>query len=253
MTLKRPPLWEMSIAMQTSDLGGLKAQQALNLREIIKDDYPLVEMYPPLGAIGSGEEKYEQLPNIQPRWWFVSEDGSRVIQAQHDTIAVNWRNRSHADLAPAVGYPGFNSMASDAKKMLDLWKANSDVRELNRPVCSLFYDNLWPMEDGVSTASVFRFWNHLGVSGRFLGPEMNWTIILENDRLTGPANLSLTAEIGAMARGDETVRVARVRLNAIAHSADEEHMWVALDVLHEQILHFLDLIVTDEVRLKWQA
>ena len=241
------------MAMQTSELGGMTAQQAVDFRDYIKTEYPSVEIHPPLGAIGSGEPRYEELPSVQPRWWFVSEDGARLIQAQHDTIAVNWRNRSREKLAPAVGYPGYTAMRAKAVETLKAWQGFSDVSELVRPVCSLFYDNVWPMAEGDSTASVFRFWNNLGVTGHFTGPEMNWTVAVQDERLSGPASISLTAEIGAMNRENEVVRVARVRLNATAHSADEAHMWVAFDVLHEQVLSYLDLLVTDEVLATWQA
>ena len=69
-----------------------------------KDGFPSHEVHPPL--IDQTGEVTIELGLVRPlvRTWLVSEDGTRLVQLQHDRFFANWRRRRDTD-----AYPRFNA------------------------------------------------------------------------------------------------------------------------------------------------
>lgn len=104
-----PPVTEVAFAVQF-------AAPAIDLEVLgeiagrAKGAFPRREQHPPLpprleefGTIPQGPQIIFQTTPELPRTWFVTEDGTRVIQAQADRFAYNWRRTG-----PKQAYPRYN-------------------------------------------------------------------------------------------------------------------------------------------------
>lgn len=107
----RSPVIEVALGVEFV-ARSFEAGQALEIRDRLRGTYPRVDLLPalppqpPLGLSGS----FVGLTvGGQPiRWWFISEDDSRLVQLQHDRLVLNWRKTTehaeyprHHNLVPA--------------------------------------------------------------------------------------------------------------------------------------------------------
>jgi uncharacterized protein (TIGR04255 family) len=97
---------------------------ALTLRSRVQEAFPRYEEQPsrpPMGEVflplGEAPQfRVELLPAPStPRYWFLSADGTRLIQLQHDLIAFNWRR------TPEGGgeYPRYPTLRESLVQVLD--------------------------------------------------------------------------------------------------------------------------------------
>lgn len=106
----RPPVVEVSLSVQFEGLTGLGIPQLGLLWGEFKDRLPQTEQHPPLPAIVEDlgpprprrariEVEVLESP-LTPRSWFVSRDGTEVVQVQNDRFVYNWRKRVPSDTYP---------------------------------------------------------------------------------------------------------------------------------------------------------
>jgi uncharacterized protein (TIGR04255 family) len=106
-----PPVTEVALAIQFES----PTVQVLDVAAFssrVKADFPDREEQPPLAPI---EERFgapSELESFQvevldrppmPRFWLLSTDGTKLLQVQHDRIALNWRKRDEANEYPRYG------------------------------------------------------------------------------------------------------------------------------------------------------
>lgn len=91
-----PPVVEVALGVQFRILPALRGLALAPLRELWRSQYPRVEEQPPLpSSVGSGSpggpivQLNVGLPSM--RYWFLSSDGSDLVQVQQDRLSVNWR------------------------------------------------------------------------------------------------------------------------------------------------------------------
>jgi uncharacterized protein (TIGR04255 family) len=103
-SFERPPVHEVAVGIGFHRLACWDATAAGEFRALVRDRYPLTEDKPPLAPLPStpGEELELGLADLPPirRVWFVSEDGSTLIQVQDDRLHVNWRKTSEESAYP---------------------------------------------------------------------------------------------------------------------------------------------------------
>lgn len=104
-SFKNPPLNEVVLDVQFAPLPNYTAVDAGAVWALFKEDYPKVQekqILPPIFTfVGDGEPMglshaqqfaFGGFP-VGVRLWFVSEDGSHLIQFQRDRFILNWRKR----------------------------------------------------------------------------------------------------------------------------------------------------------------
>ncbi len=138
MLLWNPPVNEVVVATQlSSPLAGLRNEHIGLLWHSWKDEFPLVEQHVPIGT-GSEMQVNEMVP--LPRYWFVSEDDTQLIQLQRDILIFNWRRREGQE------YPRYSSIKQAFNKYFDRLEkfviTELGVSALGIDTCELVYGNV---------------------------------------------------------------------------------------------------------------
>jgi uncharacterized protein (TIGR04255 family) len=107
---------EVALAVQF-DPGTVTSLDVATFRTSIRSEFPKYEEQPPRPPV---EENFEPIIGgipfqfevvaapPMPRFWFLSEEGSRLVQLQSDLLAVNWRS------VPEGGdYPRYGNLRSE--------------------------------------------------------------------------------------------------------------------------------------------
>jgi uncharacterized protein (TIGR04255 family) len=111
---ERPPVTEVALSMQFEPLTDFRAiHLGLFWLFLGKDMFPETEEQPPLNPMFEriGLPRTALAPRVQllnipplPRYLFISESGSEVLQVQSDRLTFNWRKRTESDLYPRYEY-----------------------------------------------------------------------------------------------------------------------------------------------------
>ena len=95
-TFENPPVNEVVVAAYFDPpLFGLRSEHIGLLWGKFKEDFPVVNQKMPDFVISAPDE-----PCSMPRYWFVAEDESSLVQIQKNAFIFNWRRREDK-------YPGF--------------------------------------------------------------------------------------------------------------------------------------------------
>src|SRR6185437_99705 len=107
---------------------------------------------------------------------------------------INWRSRSAEG---GAAYPGFEVMLRSFAQFVSIWQ-----RTIKAPgsaplfACNLMYDNQWPADNEVAMSENFAFWKPVGIRARQAGPEVRWSIILEEPELGVTPRVEILAGSG---------------------------------------------------------
>lgn len=92
-----PPVIEVALDVQFRTIPELHGLRLAPLWDAWRADLPVLQEQPPLASLieGSGGESSQQVEFVtvlpHPRYWFLSADGTELVQLQQDRLAVNWR------------------------------------------------------------------------------------------------------------------------------------------------------------------
>jgi len=157
-----PPVVEVAVGMQFEPLLQLRAIRLGRLRDTWRAEYPKYEEQPPLGGVLEGSPggmlslQLSTSPITFSRHWFLSEDGTRLIQLQHDRLVVNWRQ-----LNTQSPYPRYSALrASFEASFTDLseFVAVENIGEITPVQVEVTYINaiippsgqLWRLDEVIS-------------------------------------------------------------------------------------------------------
>lgn len=261
-----PPVSEVVFAVQfTGDaidlevLGGLATQ--------VKARFPLREQHPPLfpmsedfGVAAQGPQIVFKTEPELPRTWFVTEDGVRLVQAQADRFAFNWRRRT-----PDQQYPRYKALRDEFIKHLEaVIKAVTAVNPSAVPmnVCELTYVNELAVSESQPRSShppLGRFLRALGPLG---GPEF----LPEAEDARLQARWQIPAEAGDAPRGrlyasaepayrrNTNVPIYLLTMTArmVGAIVDAPAAFALLDVAHDWIVRGFKDLTTAEMHGIWQ-
>jgi uncharacterized protein (TIGR04255 family) len=109
-----PPVVEVALGVQLDPMPAVAAAHLGLLWAQYTDEFPNLEEH---GPIDIAEEEFGDVapaPAFQvevvgkppvPRYWFVSKDGTRLLQVQQDRFIHNWRRQG-----PATEYPRYEAL-----------------------------------------------------------------------------------------------------------------------------------------------
>lgn len=107
---QNPPVNEVAIGVQFQPVAGWSIVSLGQLRERFADELPKAEAKPTIDEPADNFDNMPRRPSftLQPiqtpeaRCWYISEDGHRLVQVQHDRFIFNWRK-----LDTDQKYPGY--------------------------------------------------------------------------------------------------------------------------------------------------
>jgi len=99
-----PPVVEVASSIQFGAVQGLDGTRLGLLWSSYRKDYPRTELYPSLphevenfGPPSMVGMPFNVTSMIAPRYWFLNEKGTRLVQVQQDRFVLNWRKLDRAD------------------------------------------------------------------------------------------------------------------------------------------------------------
>ncbi len=135
-SFKKPPLSEVVLSVQFEPLHKMQsAQIGVLWSTVFRSKYPHTEQHPKINEtierFGEPEHPAKELIKLDlsggpdtPRCWFISEDGTELIQIQQDRLLHNWRKTRDED-----GYPRYEAVRAEFSQ--DLQSLYSFVEKEN--------------------------------------------------------------------------------------------------------------------------
>ena len=111
-----PPVVEVALGVQFRILPALRGLALAPLRDQWRSRYPGLEEQPPVpstieGSAPGGPVVQLNVGFPSMRYWFLTEDGSELVQVQQDRLSVNWRGIDSGSIYPR--YPAMRQTFVD--------------------------------------------------------------------------------------------------------------------------------------------
>ena len=139
-----PPVVEVALSAQFRILPGLRGLALAPLHEQWRDLYPRVEEQPPLPSIVEGNvpggpvfQLNVGMPSV--RYWFLTGDGTELVQLQQDRLSVNWREQGSGKSYPR--YPAMREVFAERFKDLEAFVAQKALGDIRVTQLELSYIN----------------------------------------------------------------------------------------------------------------
>lgn len=161
---ERPPLSEVVLGIQISPPDAPFSLYAGKVADLYVSDFPKIEeqaeLRPYFETFGSQVPKQKQLRssrNASPhgRLLMASQDGSRLIQFQHDRLIINWRHRGAQSI-----YPRFESIFHEYKLAIDRLQGlhhKLGYGDLAVDQCEVTYVNFIPLKSYAEAGEWLNF------------------------------------------------------------------------------------------------
>ena len=146
-----PPVTEVALGVQFRPVPQLRAIELATLREQWRAELPVAQEQPPLPPISEGQAVgtppvlFRVGPPLLSRLWFLSEDGSRLVQIQLDRLIVNWRQADGDGVYPR--YPAIRAMFADRASDLAGFIAERGFDALEITQVEVNYINSIPLSE----------------------------------------------------------------------------------------------------------
>ena len=162
----RPPLSEVVLGVQFDPPQGYQQIYAGAVRDLFKRDFPGIQELPVIppsfetfGIMPGGQINFGIMTGpTHDRFWFISENGSEIIQFQNDRLLHNWRKVADQNNE----YPRFESIIakfSDEIERLQTFMASIRPQKIAIRQCELTYINhVRPVEgSSINPSDCLRF------------------------------------------------------------------------------------------------
>ena len=149
---RSPPVNEVGLSVAFSGQSILDHYDVKGMHQAFPD-LPVAERVPSLGIlsvadmVGGGSDMPDMAGGPPQKWWFISEDDSRVLQIQDNFLGYNWR-RKDIPFGEPSNYPGFDSILrefNDRLTELEKWCQQTGRTMPNPTGCEIFYDDVIPL------------------------------------------------------------------------------------------------------------
>lgn len=257
VSFDRPPVQEIAFAVQLLS-SQLTLESMVDIGRALKPLFPVQQLQPALPRMME-----PGLPSFSisvgaplPRFWFVSEDGFRLVQVQEDRVAFNWRG-----LGRKAQYPRYGTLRAEFAEHLEvLGEIVPELRGagLHADFCELTYVN--ELEAPVSTGghppldAILRVAQSLDRTD-FLPPTDSeewtgrWTIRDEEGEPAG----RLTAAAQPASRQWDQRPIYLLTMTGILPRdvAGDDAIFKQFDLAHEWIVRGFADLTTKEMHDRW--
>lgn len=156
LAFDQPPIWEVGLSVMTEP-GLMSDYDVSGFHDLFRSEFPAfqanmgIESLAPAARVHGPQPQFSYFGNDMPprRWWFIAPDNKRLVQAQENMLALNWRRLDMPPVGPS-NYPGFDAMLEEYQAMVGVVSDRlvGLGAKLPNPVnCELLYVNLISMRD----------------------------------------------------------------------------------------------------------
>jgi uncharacterized protein (TIGR04255 family) len=266
----KPPVSEVSLTAQFSR-GVVDLEVLAAFRQAMRPEFPGYEQQPALPPMVESFDQPPQAPTFQvefnppsalPRTWFLTGDGTRLLQLQSDRVSLNWRR-----LEGDAEYPRYSRLRADFERCVrELFRcvnvAGAAEPRLNLVEVTYVNPVQLPDASGLTThPDLGRIVNRVGHGSAdpFLPtPEdaqlqARWRIPGDALGVSGPAGRLHFAATPALGSPQGTPLYVLTLTARVMPAAEElEAGLLALDVGHRWVVLSFDDLTSPEMHDLWQ-
>jgi uncharacterized protein (TIGR04255 family) len=172
-TFDNPPVGEVALSVQYPKVAKLQAAHLGFFWQQIQAEFPQTETHPPIEGV---VEKFEKpvavstpslqlrQPSVIPRAWFISTDGTHLVQIQANRFVCNWRR-----IRPSDSYHRYPHVRAIFERLWPRWndfliKERLIDAPLSVDQCEITYTN------HIAREGVWHTYNDAPKIVRFLSP-----------------------------------------------------------------------------------
>lgn len=261
----KPPVTEVVLSFQFRPVRNIRTQHIIErLWPLFKEKgFTKIEDKPPLtwafeifdDAIPPPTMEISNLPPV-PRYWFLNDDETELVQIQQDRFAHNWRR--HSFNTPYPQYSPIRDKFEQEYGLLKRFIAEENLAEIVPDLCEITYVNTIPFENEWKSIEDFHkvlCFLKEGYTEPFL-PEMEDINLrakyrIENDKKQPVGRFYISADQG-YSKDDK--RCLFLKLTARGKPIGEEREGVLgfLDLGHEWIVKGFASITTERMHKFWE-
>jgi uncharacterized protein (TIGR04255 family) len=153
-----PPIAEVACGVMFDQLNAFRAAHVGLFWESVRAEFPRIEEAPPISPViepaantlPSLEVQFANLPPMR-RTWLLNQNGSSLIQIQHDRFLFNWKRVSQTS-----DYPSYALVIEQFERHLGafiLFLKNSNIGSISYRQFELNYINIIDEKNGLSEKS----------------------------------------------------------------------------------------------------
>lgn len=258
---ENPPISEVALSIEFSPLEKWRGPHSGLYWAQIQKVYPTTEVHPPLA---SQIEKFDvawQRPEIRvelaspdlSRFWFLSEDQTRLIQVQRDRFIINWRKVRGDEVYPRYQDEMRPRLQKEWREFRDFISGNK-IGEIAVQQCEVTYVNDIPEGQGWTTfpesLNLYSWWGkgtdgflplpeRLSSAGSFLMPDQQGRLHF----LSQPA-----------IRNVDQKRLSQLRLTARGKptSDSDAELFNWMDLAREWVVRAFTDLTSSEAHKLWK-
>lgn len=256
-----PPVVETSIGIQFDGLSRYQSLHAAAFRELIADRYPHTEEHQPMdpafetfgprsSLISTPQLQLIQAA-LQPRYFFLNEDGSELAQLQKDRLFYNWRKRSST-----AEYPRYTHVRAELAKLLETlreWAIELDLGDPTPTQVEAVYVNSMPLinHEGAGCGLSFIFPWLRGLMGMTEDGIFQFRRRLLNEAGEPVARLNFNLRYGT---DEESTRSAQLVLHVRGHppGLSFDDCLAMIDAEREVIVRTFTEITSEDAHGLWR-
>jgi uncharacterized protein (TIGR04255 family) len=260
VSFDHPPVQEIAFSIQLIEPLSLEAM--VDIGRALDPSFPVRQLQPALPRMVAPDvgQPFSFLTTIGvqlPRFWFVSQDGLRLVQVQEDRVAFNWRR-----LGRDVLYPRYGTLRGEFAQILA--KLTGLVPELTNETlavdfCELTYVNelapAEPRRKRLPLETVLRVVRPLP-DGEFL-PDADdaqwtgsWTIVDSAGARAG--RLTASAQPGLRQVDEQPIYLLTMSSALPGRVSGTGAVFDRLDVAHEWIVRGFADLTTKDMHDQWR-
>jgi uncharacterized protein (TIGR04255 family) len=240
-----PPVVEVVCGVRFDTGGKMKVAHVGAFWAALKDAYPVADEAPPIMR-----GPFEPPPDIAPRTWLITSDGSELIQLQKDWFLLNWKKMRDSQAYPSYDQvkTKFNRRFSEFLRFLASHHIPISYKEFE-----LTYVNHVSRSNGLAEVGegALLIDHTFAEKDRFLPApaEINWKTSYPLPQ--GYGRLNVTAHTGVLTATGE--RLVRLDLQAVGlpGGSPESHMEEWFELAHEWITRGFADITAPELHGIW--
>jgi uncharacterized protein (TIGR04255 family) len=260
---ENPPVSEVALSVEVVPIDGWRPAHAGLYWGRIKSEYPLTEAQPALASqIERFGERSPQAPAVtfevaDPnaiRFWFISDDLTRLVQVQRDRLIINWRKVTGDEVYPRYEREMRPRLEQEWRRFEQFLQAES-LGSLSARQCEITYVNDMPRGEGWNTLaeslSLFSPWwgdvtigflktpESVSVAGSFLMPNEGGRLHFATQNLV---------------RNRDQLQVVQLRLTArgLPYSESLDGVLAWMDLGREWIVRGFADLTSPSAHTRWQ-